>query len=163
MIKSIDDLFLHTLKDIYYAEKQISKTLPKLIKKAASDKLQKALEKHYQETQTQVERLEEVFKIMGKKPEGIKCEAIEGILKEGDELMSEIKDENVRDAGMLAAAQAVEHYEITRYGTLIAWAEQLKLKDVCKLLQQNLDEEKNTDAALSKLAENNINKQAAAA
>jgi ferritin-like metal-binding protein YciE len=163
MINTMDELFLHTLKDIYYAENQILKTLPKLAKKASSEKLAQAMEKHRAETEQQIDRLEQVFKILGKKPEGVKCAAIEGILKEGEEILSEVKDPQVRDAGMLASAQAVEHYEITRYGTLIAWGEQLKLKDVCKLLQQNLDEEKKTDASLSKLAESNLNKQAAAA
>jgi ferritin-like metal-binding protein YciE len=160
-IENLSDLFLHTLKDIYYAEKQIVKALPKMSKAADAKELARAFDAHLEETKGQIVRLEEVFKLLGKKAEGEKCPAIEGILKEGDELMSEIKDPDTRDAAMIAAAQAVEHYEITRYGTLVSWAELLNLPDAGKLLAATLKEEHAADSKLNKLAEGKLNKQAA--
>ncbi|WP_287959553.1 ferritin-like domain-containing protein [Filomicrobium sp.] len=160
-VKTMEDLFVDTLKDIYYAEKQILKALPGMVKKANASKLQDALETHRKETEEQIERLEKVFKIFDVSPRGKKCEAIEGILAEAKEHMDEIKDSDVLDAGMIGSAQAVEHYEITRYGTLIAWAQQLGRTDAAKLLEDNLEEEKNADSLLSKIARGSINKEAA--
>jgi ferritin-like metal-binding protein YciE len=160
-IENLSDLFLHMLKDIYFAEKQIIKALPKMVKAADSKDLARALDAHLAETKEQVTRLEEVFNLLGKKPQGEECPAIEGILKEGDELMKEIKDPDTRDAAMIAAAQAVEHYEITRYGTLVSWAELLKMPDAAKLLSATLKEEHAADGKLNKLAEGKLNKQAA--
>jgi ferritin-like metal-binding protein YciE len=162
-METFDELFEGTLKDIYYAEKAILKALPKMAKKASSRKLESAFTKHERETERQVERLDKVFAIIGKKPAGKKCPAIDGILEEGEEVMKEAKDDTIRDAAMLAAAQSVEHYEISRYGTLIAWAEKMGHSDAAKLLQQTLDEEKLTDETLTKLAESEINIQAAGA
>lgn len=160
-VKTMEDLFVDTLKDIYYAEKQILKALPGMVKKANSAKLQDALETHRKETEGQVERLEQVFKIFDVEPRGKKCEAIDGIIAEAKEHMDEIEDSDVLDAGMIGSAQAVEHYEITRYGTLIAWAQQLGKTDAAELLEVNLEEEKNADMLLSKLARGSINKAAA--
>jgi ferritin-like metal-binding protein YciE len=160
-IKSMNDLFLHTLKDIYYAEKQILRALPKMAKKATAPELKQGFEKHREETQDQIERLERIFDMIEAPARGVRCDAIEGILEEGKEVMEEVQDDKVRDAGMLAAAQAVEHYEISRYGTLIAWAQQLGLQDAAKLLRQTLEEEKKTDQLLTKVAESSINRQAA--
>ncbi|HEX2020182.1 MAG TPA: DUF892 family protein [Aurantimonas sp.] len=160
-IKNLDELFLHTLQDVYYAEKTIVKSLPKMSKKATSPDLKKAFDKHLDETKEQVTRLESVFETLGKKAKAEKCPAIEGIVKEAEELMEEIEDAETLDAALLAAAQAVEHYEISRYGTLVAWAEMLKHDKVIKPLQATLDEEKKTDAALSKLGESKLNKKAA--
>src|SRR6201985_3959368 len=159
--KDLNDLFLDTLKDIYYAEKQIYKSLPKMAKAANSDKLRAALEKQEGETETQIERLEKIFEIIGKAARGKKCDAIEGILDEGKEIMEEYEDEPALDAGLLAAAQAVEHYEISRYGTLKAWAQKLGLTDAVKLLDQTLAEEKKTDDALSEIAVSAVNAEAA--
>jgi ferritin-like metal-binding protein YciE len=156
-IENLKDLFVHTLKDIYFAERQIVTSLPKMIKTAHSKELAKALEGHLEETKKQVVRLEKVFKLVGAKAEGEECPAIEGILDEAEELMSEIHDPETRDAAMIGAAQAVEHYEITRYGTLIAWANQLGLKDAVPLLQANLAEEKATDKKLTQLAQASAN------
>ena len=160
-MKSLEDLFIHHLKDIYYAEKQIIKALPKMAKKADSAKLRKAFEDHLKETEGQVQRLEQVFELFGEKAKGETCPAIEGIIKEGEEGIKDSKDADVRDAGMIADAQAVEHYEISRYGTLIAWANQLGKKDAASLLQQTLDQEYKADRLLSKLAEGQLNKEAA--
>ena len=159
--KTLDDLFLHTLKDIYYAEKQILKALPKMAKNAESEELQAAFEKHREQTQGQIERLEQVFKMLDKPARGVACEAINGIIDEGKEIMEDFADSPALDAGILAAAQAVEHYEITRYGSLKTWARELGMNDAAKLLDQNLQEEKDTDALLSKLAEARVNAQAA--
>ena len=159
--KDLSALFLDTLKDIYYAEKQIYKALPKMAKAASSDQLRAAFEKHHDETEGQIERLEQIFELMGKPARGKKCDAIEGILDEGKEIMDEYADMPALDAGLLAAAQAVEHYEISRYGTLKAWATKLSMKDAVKLLDQTLTEEKKTDDALSKLAFTAINAEAA--
>jgi ferritin-like metal-binding protein YciE len=159
--KDLNDLFLDTLKDIYYAEKQIYKSLPKMAKVANSDKLRAAFEKHEGETETQIERLEKIFEILGKAARGKKCDAIEGILDEGKEIMEEYEGAPALDAGLLAAAQAVEHYEISRYGTLKTWANQLGLTPAVKLLDQTLAEEKKTDETLSALAETAVNAEAA--
>src|ERR1700733_6070581 len=145
--KDLNDLFLDTLKDVYFAEKQILKALPKMAKAAQSDKLRAAFEKHHGETEGQVDRLEQVFKILGAPARGKTCEAIKGILDEGKEIMDEYKGCEALDAGLLAAAQAVEHYEISRYGTLKQWAMQLGMKDAVRLLDQTLQQEKKTDVA----------------
>jgi ferritin-like metal-binding protein YciE len=160
--KNLNDLFLDTLKDIYYAEKQILKALPKMAKAAHSDQLRAAFEKHHGETEGQVERLERVFELIDKPARGKTCEAIQGILDEGKEIMEEYKGTEALDAGMVAAAQAVEHYEIARYGTLKQWALQLGIKDAVRLLDQTLQEEKKTDEALTSLAEASVNLEAAA-
>jgi ferritin-like metal-binding protein YciE len=159
--KELKDLFLDTLKDIYFAEKKILSALPKMAKAAQSPKLKAAFEKHHNETDGQVERLEQVFASIDETPKGKTCDAILGILDEGKEVMSEYKGMPALDAGLLAAAQAVEHYEISRYGTLKAWATKLSMKDAVKLLDQTLTEEKKTDDALSKLAFTAINAEAA--
>jgi ferritin-like metal-binding protein YciE len=159
--KTLDDLFLMTLKDIYYAEKAILKALPKMAKAAEADELKKAFEKHRGETEGQVTRLEQVFEQLGKRASGKTCEAIKGIIAEGEEIISDFKGTEALDAGLLASAQAVEHYEITRYGTLSAWAKQLGMKDAVKLFEQTLAEEKKTDEALTSLAEANLNRKAA--
>jgi ferritin-like metal-binding protein YciE len=160
--KKLDDLFHDTLKDIYYAEKKILTTLPKMAKAAQSEELKAAFEKHEAETEEQVGRLEQVFAAIDKKPQGKTCAAIVGITEEGAEIMKEYKGSPALDAGLLAAAQAVEHYEISRYGTLIAWAEELGLEDAVALLQETLEEEKSTDEALTDIAKT-ANQQAEAA
>ena len=161
MSKDLNALFLDTLKDIYYAEKQIYKSLPKMAKAAQSDQLRSAFEKHHDETEGHIERLEQVFELLGKPARGKKCEAIEGILDEGTEVMDEYEDTPALDAGLLAAAQAVEHYEISRYGTLMTWADKLGLKDAVKLLDETLAEEKKTDDMLTKIAVSAVNAEAA--
>lgn len=158
--RSLQDLFLLTLKDIYHGEKQILKALPKMARQAGSGELRQAFEHHREETQMQVERLERVFEMMQKPARGQTCEAIEGLIAEGQEVMDETDEENVRDAGMIAAGQAIEHYEIARYGTLCAWAKQLGMTDAADLLHQTLEEEKKTDELLNKLSQQ-INKKAA--
>jgi ferritin-like metal-binding protein YciE len=160
--KDLNDLFLDTLKDIYFAEKKILSALPKMAKAAQSPKLKAAFEKHLTETDGQVERLEQVFALLDETPRGKTCDAIMGIIDEGREVMSEFKGMPAIDAGLLAAAQAVEHYEISRYGTLKTWAAELGHKDAVKLLDATLKEEKNTDATLSQLAEAEVNKHAGA-
>ena len=160
--KHLNDLFLDTLKDIYFAEKQILRALPKMAKAASSDELRGAFEKHHGETEGQVERLEQIFELLDKPARGKTCDAIQGILDEGKEVMDEYKGSEALDAGMLAAAQAVEHYEISRYGTLKAWAAQLGMNDAANLLDQTLQEEKKTDVALTSLAEAAVNLAAAA-
>ena len=161
--KMLDELFHDTLKDIYFAEKKILSTLPKMQKAAQSLDLKKAFEKHHTETEGHVKRLEQVFKIIGKEPHGKTCAAIVGITDEGAEIMEEYEGSPALDAGLLAAAQAVEHYEISRYGTMKVWAEELDLDDAVKLLQATLDEEKKTDATLSEIAEQVVNQEAEAA
>lgn len=161
--KQLDELFHDTLKDIYFAEKKILATLPKMAKAAQSPDLQKAFEKHRGETEGHVVRLEKVFAAIDKKPKAKTCDAIVGITAEGAEIMKEYKGSPALDAGLLAAAQAVEHYEMSRYGTLKTWAEELGLNDVVRLLDQTLEEEKKTDAALTKIAETVVNQQAEAA
>jgi len=159
-IQSMDDLFVHTLRDIYYAEKQIERSLPKMIGKARNDTLRKGFEEHLAQTKGHIERVEQVFKQHGVEAKTVRCQAIDGILAEADEISGEAS-EDVRDAALVAAAQAVEHYEITRYGTLVAWAKELGRPDCAALLQQNLDEEKATDARLTKVAEERVNRAAA--
>lgn len=159
--KNLESLFHETLKDIYFAEKKILVALPKMAKAAHSEELRAAFEKHYEETEGQVERLEQVFELLEKPARGKTCPAILGLVEEGQEVMKEFKKSDAHDAGLLSGAQAVEHYEISRYGTLIAWAEQLGMSEAAELLQQTLEEEKNTDATLTKLAENSLNQMAA--
>lgn len=161
--KMLDELFHETLKDIYYAEKKILSTLPKMAKAAQSPDLKAAFEKHHDETEGHVERLEQVFEIIGETPRGKTCDAINGIIDEGKEIMSDFKGSPALDAGLLAAAQAVEHYEMSRYGTLKAWANMLGHDKAVKLLDATLQEEKKTDAALTKLAEVAVNMEAEAA
>jgi ferritin-like metal-binding protein YciE len=158
--KQLADLFHDTLKDVYFAEKKILTALPKMAKAAQSEELRAAFEKHEGETEGQVERLEQVFADIGAKPQGKTCDAIMGILDEGKEIMDEYKGSPALDAGLLAAAQAVEHYEISRYGTLCAWAKELGHDKSLELLKETLDEEEATDEALSELAESVINQQA---
>lgn len=159
--KTLEDLFLHTLKDVFYAEKQILKSLPKMAKAAESEELRLAFEKHRDETEGQIERLEQVFQMLGKAARGVQCEAINGIIEEGKEVMEDFADSPALDAGILAAAQAVEHYEITRYGSLRTWAAELGMNDAVRLIEQNLEEEKKTDLLLTKLAEARVNTKAA--
>ena len=160
-IKTMDDLFLHVVQDIYYAEKQITKALPDMIAKATNRQLTTAFKDHLAETEKQVQRLEQVFELLGQPPKGTTCPAIDGIIKEANEIASEVADKAVLDAALIAAAQAVEHYEITRYGTLIAWGEELGKDAVVKLLTTTLNEEKATDKKLSGIAEKKVNLKAA--
>jgi ferritin-like metal-binding protein YciE len=160
----MNELFMHFLKDIYYAERQILKTLPKMAKQAQSEKLKQALTHHREETQQQIERLQQVFELMGKRAQGVTCEAINGIIEEGDELAEEFKEASpTRDAGIIANGQAVEHYEMARYGTLIAWAKAAGQTEVAKLLEQTLQEEKKADTLLTELANSAVNPRAKAA
>lgn len=158
--KNLEELFHETLKDIYYAEKKILKSLPKMMKGAESQELKMAFEKHRDETETQVERLEQVFEMIGKPARGKTCDAIEGIVSEGEEIMQDFKGSQALDAGLIAAAQAVEHYEITRYGTLRRWANELGMRDAAALLEKTLQEESRTDEDLTKLADMFANKRA---
>ena len=160
-IATMDDLFVHTLRDMYYAENQIVKALPDMIEKATDAQLKQGFQNHLGETKNQIKRLEQVFKLHGVEIMGVDCPAIDGIIEEADEVVGEVDDKNVLDAALIAAAQAVEHYEMTRYGTLIAWAKQLGRADCAKLLEQNLQEEKAADSKLTALAESNINRKAA--
>ncbi|HEY8193590.1 MAG TPA: ferritin-like domain-containing protein [Hyphomicrobium sp.] len=160
-IKTFNDLFVHMLRDIYYAENQIVKALPTMIEKATDRNLKQGFEKHLKETQGQIVRLERVFELHGVDVKGVTCPAIDGILKEADDVAGEVTDKKVLDAALIAAAQAVEHYEITRYGTLVAWAALLGRKDCAALLRRNLEEERATDAKLNKLAETSLNRKAA--
>jgi ferritin-like metal-binding protein YciE len=161
--KTMDDLFLHFLQDIYYAERQIVRALPKMARAASSPDLKKACETHKEETQGQIERLEQIFEMLDKRARGTPCEAIQGIIEEAKGVMDEADDPQVRDAGIIAAAQAVEHYEMARYGTLCAWARTLGRDDAAKLLAQTLKEEEATDKTLSGLAEGSVNVAAAEA
>ena len=161
--KTLQDLFHDTLKDIYFAEKKILSALPKMAKAANSDELRAAFEKHEGETEEQVKRLEQVFETLGETPKGKTCDAIVGIIKEGQEIMKEYKGTPALDAGLLAAAQAVEHYEISRYGTLKTWAGELGMDTAVKLLDATLSEEKKADQALTQLAETLVNQEAEAA
>jgi ferritin-like metal-binding protein YciE len=158
--KQLDELFHDTLKDIYFAEKKILTALPKMAKAARNSELKAAFEKHRKETEGHVQRLEQVFGTIDKKPQGKTCAAIVGITDEGNEIMEEYKGSPALDAGLLAAAQAVEHYEITRYGTLRTWADELGLGRAVTLLQQTLEEEEATDEALTALAEDVVNQEA---
>lgn len=162
-MKDLKDLFYHLLKDVLYAEKQIIRNLPKMAKQVQSEELKQAFLQHRDESQIQVERLEQVFEMIGKAPRAETCEAIVGLVEEAKEVMEDAADPETRDAGVLAAAQAVEHYEIARYGTLAAWAEELGMKDAAKLLRETLEEEKKTDQLLSKIALARLNKKAKAA
>ena len=159
--KELSDLFLDTLKDIYYAEKHILRALPKMAKAAQSDELKRAFETHRGETEGQVARLDQVFEILGKRAAGKKCPAIEGLVEEGKEVMEDFKESDALDAGLLSGAQAIEHYEISRYGTLRTWAAQLGMQDAARLLDQTLAEEKKTDQLLTKIAERGVNRKAA--
>jgi ferritin-like metal-binding protein YciE len=161
--KTLQDLFLETLKDIYFAEKALVKALPKMAKTANSPELREAFENHLAETEGQIGRLEQIFALLDKPPRAKTCEAIKGLTEEAKEVMKEFKDSPALDAGLLSAAQAVEHYEISRYGTLKAWAEQLGMKEAVRLLDATLKEEKKADATLTEIAESNANQQAEAA
>ncbi len=160
-IKTMDDLFVHTLQDIYYAENQILKALPEMIEKASDAQLKQAFQSHLGETKNQITRLEQVFKMHGAEVKGVDCPAIDGIIDETEEIAGEIEDKQVLNAALAAAAQAVEHYEITRYGTLIAWAKELGRNDCASVLQKNLDEEKAADRKLTDIAEARLNLKAA--
>jgi ferritin-like metal-binding protein YciE len=160
-IKTLDDLFVHQLRDIYYAEKQIVQALPEMIEKAKDPGLKQGFEAHLGETKNHVKRLEQVFKMHGVEAKGVECPAIDGIVEEADEIAGEVDDKKVLDAALIAAAQAVEHYEITRYGTLIAWAKQLGRPDCASVLEETLKEEKAADSKLTSLAERDVNVKAA--
>ena len=160
-IKTLDDLFVHTLRDIYYAEQQIAKSLPDMIEKATDQTLKNGFETHLAETKGQIVRLEKVFQMHGVEVKGVDCPAIDGILDEASEIAGEVDDKQVLDAALIAAAQAVEHYEITRYGTLIAWAKMLGRGDCAAVLQQNLEEEKADRPKLNTIALGNVNQKAA--
>jgi len=163
-IKTMQDMFLHGLQDIYYAEHQITKALPKMIENATNRDLSKGLQLHLEETKKQIERLDDVFKKLGKEPSGTDCPAIDGLIKEAEETASEIADKAVLDAAIIANAQAIEHYEIARYGTLIAWAEQLARDDVVRFLTTNLNEEKAANTKLNTVAlRKGVNTKATAA
>ncbi len=159
--KKLNDLFLDMLKDIYFAERQILKNLPKMAKAAQSEELKSAFLTHREETEGQVERLQQIFEMLGKRAQGKTCEAINGLLEEGEEIIDEYKGSEALDAGLLADGQAVEHYEMARYGALKNWATQLGMKEAARLLDQTLQEEKKTDALLTKLAEAQVNRKAA--
>jgi ferritin-like metal-binding protein YciE len=156
-IKTMNDLFMHGLQDLYYAERAIAKSLPDMIEKATNPQLRAGFEKHLKETEGQIKRLEQVFELLDAEAKGEKCPAIDGILKEGSELAGEIDDADVMNVGLIAAAQAVEHYEITRYGALIAWASELGRGDCVPLLRASLAEERATDQKLTALAERRVN------
>jgi ferritin-like metal-binding protein YciE len=160
-IKTLDDLFVHQLQDIYYAEKQLVKTLPKMADKATDKQLKQGFLTHLDETKTHVQRLEQVFKLHGAEVKAVNCPAIDGIINEADEVTGEVADKSVLDAALINAAQAAEHYEIARYGSLIAWAKQLGRTDCASILQKTLDEERATDKKLTTLAEGRVNLRAA--
>lgn len=162
-MKSLNDLFLDTLKDIYYAERQILKALPKMARAAQSKELKAAFETHHQQTEEHVERLQQVFEAMGKPARGKTCEAIQGIIAEGEEIIETFKGTPALDAGLISSAQAVEHYEITRYGTLKRWASELNMPEVARLLDETLKEEAKTDSDLTKLADAGVNDRAKSA
>ncbi len=160
-IETLDDLFVHTLRDIYYAENKILKSLPKMIKKTEDESLREALSDHLEQTRHHVDRLEQVFEMHGAEAKAIDCPAIDGIIEEADELVGDVADREVLDAAIIAAAQAVEHYEITRYGTLAAWAKQLGREDCASILVETLEEEKEADETLSDIAKGRVNAEAA--
>jgi len=160
-IESMNDLFVHELQDIYYAEQQIVGALPQMISKATAPQLRTAFDSHLQETRNHIRRLEQVFQMQGMTPKGIDCPAIDGIIKEANEVAGDVADKNILDAALIACAQAVEHYEISKYGTLIAWANQLGRNDCAQILQQTLAEEKAADEKLTLIAEGQINRAAA--
>jgi ferritin-like metal-binding protein YciE len=159
-IKTLNDLFVHTLQDVYYTEQKITKALPKMVAKVSDQQLQSAFLTHLAETEHHIARVEEVFRMHGEQPKAVTCPAIDGIVMEAEEIMKDASDPEVLDAAALAAAQAVEHYEITRYGTLIAWARQLGRNDCASVLQQTLEEEKETDLKLTEIAEARVNRVA---
>lgn len=159
--KNLTDLFVETLKDTYYAEKALLKALPKMAKSADSDRLRDAFEMHRDQTETQIERLEKVFEMCGTRPRAKTCDAILGIIEESKEVMEEFKGTEALDAGLIAAAQAAEHYEISRYGALKTWAGQLGMRDAARLLEETLQEEKDTDRLLTEMAETSANRKAA--
>ncbi len=161
-IQTFDDLFLHQLQDVYYAENQITKSLPTMIEKATDPALKQGFETHLRETEGQIGRLERVFDLLGEKARAVTCPAIDGIIKEANEVAGDIADKAVLDAALIASAQAVEHYEITRYGTLIAWANQLGQGEIAAILQQTLDEEYATDDKLTQMATSKANPKAEA-
>lgn len=161
-IKTLDDLFYETLKDMYYVEKKLVRTLPKMAKKASAPELKSAIEGHLGETETHVERLEQVFNLIEKRASAKKCEAMDGLISEAEEVIGEIDDKDTLDAAIISSAQTVEHYEIARYGTLCTWANDLGFSEAAELLESNLEEEKNADAKLSGLAEESVNQKAAA-
>jgi ferritin-like metal-binding protein YciE len=161
-VKTLEDLFHETLKDIYYAEKKLVKTLPKMAKKATAPELKHAIQGHLKETETHVKRIEQIFEGMGKRAVAKKCEALEGLIKETDEVTAEIEDKETLDSAIISSAQTVEHYEIARYGTLSAWAHELGMDDAAGLLEATLEEEKAADKKLSGLAEEQVNHRAAA-
>lgn len=158
--KSLNDLLLNFMQDIYYAERQILKALPKMAKAASNQQLREAFTHHREETEGQVERLQRAFEAIGKRPRGKTCEAINGLIEEGEEVIEEFPEGSVRDAGLAACAQAVEHYEMARYGALIAWAKVANQADVARLLEETLAEEKKADTLLNQLASKEINPQA---
>jgi ferritin-like metal-binding protein YciE len=160
-IKSMNDLFVHTLRDIYYAENQIVKALPDMVEKATNPQLKQGFQTHLRESETHVKRLEQIFQKLGLKAQGVDCPAIDGIIEEANDVAGEVEDTSVLDAALIAAAQAVEHYEMTRYGTLIAWAKQLGRREVVPQLEQTLEEEKATDKKLTAMAEAQVNRKAA--
>ena len=160
-MQTMKDLFLHSMQDIYYAEHQIEKALPEMVEKASDTELKKGFRTHLKQTKGQIKRLDQAFKKLRVTPQGTKCPAIDGIIDEAQEIAGEIADKMVLNAALIAAAQAVEHYEITRYGTLIAWAKQLGRNDCASVLQKNLDEEKATDQKLTAMAEKSVNRKAA--
>jgi len=160
-IKTMDDLFVHQLRDMYYAENQIVKSLPDMIDKATDAQLKQGFQTHLAETKNQVTRLEQVFRMLGQDSKGVDCPATDGLIEEANDIAGEVEDKSVLDAALIGSAQAIEHYEIARYGTLVAWANQLGRKDAAALLQQNLDEEKATDRKLTAMAESRINRRAA--
>ena len=160
-IKTMDDLFLHTLQDVYYAENKIVKSLPSMIDNAGDAQLKQGLQTHLGETQGHVKRLEQVFQMLGQKAKSVDCPAIDGIIDEAEDVTGEVDDPDVLDAAIIAAGQAVEHYEITRYGSLIAWANRLGRSDVARILEQTLNEEKAADKKLTTIAETKVNLRAA--
>jgi ferritin-like metal-binding protein YciE len=160
-IETMDDLFVHQLKDIYYAEKRIVGALPEMIGKATSPQLKSAFESHLGETRNHVRRVEQVFEMHGSEPESVDCPAIDGIIEEAEEVAGEVEDKSVLDAALIAAAQAVEHYEMTRYGTLIAWAKTLGRNDCAEVLRETLAEEEAADKKLTKIADGGVNRAAA--
>jgi ferritin-like metal-binding protein YciE len=159
-IKTFEQLFMHGLQDVYYAENRIVGALPKLIENASDGELKRGLRQHLEETKEQVEMLEKAFRMLGEEPTGTKCYGINGLISEGDEIMGNVDNKKVLDAAIISAAQAVEHYEITRYGSLIAWAQEMGRQDVARILERILAQEKATDQKLTKLAESRVNKQA---
>jgi ferritin-like metal-binding protein YciE len=160
-IKTLDDLFVHTLQDIYYAEQQITKALPKMISKVATPELKQGLQRHLEQTKNHVTRVEQVFRLHGESPKAVTCPAIDGILEEANAILGDAGDPDVLDAAAAAAAQAVEHYEIARYGTLIAWARELGRDDWAAVLEPTLEEEKAADLKLTEVAEARVNRLAA--